>query len=73
MPPPSRLLALLTTGNPPPLRLLLQLHGYLLVSGLLSSRLVSAFALSDIASPRLLLHALALLSPHPLLPPPLLT
>jgi pentatricopeptide repeat protein len=70
-PPPSRLLALLTAGNPPPLRLLLQLHAHLLVSGLLSSpspfapRLVSAFALTELASPRPLLHALALLGSLP--------
>ncbi|KAK8445099.1 hypothetical protein SEVIR_9G257900v4 [Setaria viridis] len=70
-PPPSRLLALLTAGNPPPFRLLLQLHGHLLVSGLLSSsspfapRLVSAFALTELASPRPLLHALALLASLP--------
>nr|XP_034575077.1 pentatricopeptide repeat-containing protein At2g22410, mitochondrial-like [Setaria viridis] len=70
MPPPSRL-ALLTAGNPPPLRLLLQLHAHLLVSGLLSSpspfasRLVPAFALTELASPRPLLHALALLASLP--------
>ncbi|CAN6311235.1 unnamed protein product [Urochloa humidicola] len=71
LPPPSRLLALLTAGDLPPLRRLLQIHAHLLVSGLLSSpspfarRLVSAFALTDLASPSPLLHALALLSSLP--------
>jgi pentatricopeptide repeat protein len=77
MPPsPSRLLALLTAGQPPPLRLLLQLHAHVLISGLLSSpfpnpfgpRLVASFAFSDPASPtspRPLLHALSLLASLP--------
>ncbi|XP_062205842.1 pentatricopeptide repeat-containing protein At2g22410, mitochondrial [Phragmites australis] len=75
LPPPSRLLALLNAGHrPPPLRLLLQLHAHLLVTGVLSSsspfgpRLVAAFALANPASDRSplpLLHALALLASLP--------
>ncbi|KAK3153650.1 hypothetical protein QOZ80_2BG0179030 [Eleusine coracana subsp. coracana] len=76
LPSPSRLLALLTAGQPPPLRFLLQLHAHVVISGLLSSpspnpfgpRLVAAFAFSDPASqcsPRPFLHALALLASLP--------
>ncbi|KAK3157482.1 hypothetical protein QOZ80_2AG0123100 [Eleusine coracana subsp. coracana] len=76
LPSPSRLLALLAAGQPPPLRFLLQLHAHVVISGLLSSpslnpfgpRLVAALAFSDPASqcsPRPLLHALALLASLP--------